>query len=470
MNNSKYKELKKNTILFTISSIGTKLISFLLVPLYTYALSTNDYGTADLMSTTVSLLLPIISVNVQDAVLRFSLDKDNKPEDVISIASKVILLGSFLLGGVVLLLHSIDFINIGGEYWVFLWVSYTAHALFNSLQMYLKARDKVTVIVVASIISTIVCCLLNIILLLKFNMGVIGYLIATASASVVSVIICLFGGRTYRDISLKYKNKKLLKQMLVYCSPLIVNSLAWWINSASDRYIITYFKGPSANGVYSVSYKIPTILSTVQTIFYNAWSVSAIKEFDKDDKDGFIGNIYTLYSCMSLVTCSVIMLFNPYIARFLYAKDFYDAWKYVPALLVATVFNGLALVEGCLFTAVKKTKIVSTTTLAGAIINTILNFLLIFSLGVQGAAIATMLGYFTVWVIRTILLKRDVVSMKVNWTTQCVAMIIIIVQCIFATLGANYLIQLILVLVVMAVMRESVVKIIDSLILKYFKK
>lgn len=59
---------------------------------------------------------------------------------------------------------------------------------------------------------------------------------------------------------------------------------------------MTFFCGTAINGIYAVSYKIPTILSTIQTIFYNAWSISAITEFDKDDRDGFIGNIYTIYS------------------------------------------------------------------------------------------------------------------------------------------------------------------------------
>ena len=71
---NKYRDLSKNTILFTINSFGSKIISFLLVPLYTYVLSTSDYGTADLVTSTVSLLVPVLTLNVQDAVLRFSLE------------------------------------------------------------------------------------------------------------------------------------------------------------------------------------------------------------------------------------------------------------------------------------------------------------------------------------------------------------------------------------------------------------
>lgn len=82
---SKYKELSLNTLLFTISSFGSKLISFLLVPLYTYTLSTQDYGTVDLLNTTIQLLIPFLTVNIQDAVLRFSLDSDYEKDEVIGV-------------------------------------------------------------------------------------------------------------------------------------------------------------------------------------------------------------------------------------------------------------------------------------------------------------------------------------------------------------------------------------------------
>lgn len=140
--------------------------------------------------------------------------------------------------------------------------------------------------------------------------------------------------------------------MILYSFPLVTNSIAWWLNNASDRYILTFFCGTSINGIYAVSYKIPTILSTFQSVFYNAWSISAITEFDKEDRDGFIGNIYTMYSAISIIGCSILLIFNIFIAKILYSKLF-EAWHYVPPLLIGTVFNGLALFEGCIFTAVK---------------------------------------------------------------------------------------------------------------------
>lgn len=427
---SKYGALSKNTLLFTINSFGSKLITFLLVPLYTNVLSTNDYGTADLMTSTAQLLIPLLTLNVQDAVLRFSLDKTKDPKKIISVGCTINSIAMCLLGVVLFLLSYSGILSFGKEYLIFLFFSFAFGGIQNSLQMYMKAVDNVKVLVYSGLASTLFSCVSNLLLLLVFKIGILGYLISNLVGHFVAIFIMFFFGKIYRDVRFT-TDTKLIKEMFVYSAPLAINSVAWWINTASDKYIITFFCGAAINGIYSVAYKIPTILSTFQTIFYNAWSVSAITEFDKDDKDGFIGNIYSLYMCVSTIGCSVILIFNKLLASILYAKDFYEAWRCVPFLLLGVAFNGIALFEGCLFTAVKKTKDVSRTTLAGAIVNTIANFALIPFFSSIGAALATMIGYFTVWLVRTFSLQK-IIRMKVNWVKQAACIVILAIQVILA--------------------------------------
>lgn len=431
---SKYGALSKNTLLFTINSFGSKLITFLLVPLYTNVLSTDDYGTADLMTSTAQLLIPLLTLNIQDAVLRFSLDKTKDPKKIISVGCTINSIAMCLLGAVLFLLSYFDILSFGKEYIIFLFFSFAFGGIQNSLQMYMKAVDNVKVLVYSGVSSTLFSCVSNLLLLLVFKIGILGYLISNLVGHFVAIFIMFFFGKIYSDVRFT-TDTKLIKEMFIYSAPLAINSVAWWINTASDKYIITFFCGAAINGIYSVAYKIPTILSTFQTIFYNAWSVSAITEFDKDDKDGFIGNIYSLYMCVSTVGCSVILIINKLLASILYAKDFYEAWRCVPFLLLGVAFNGIALFEGCLFTAVKKTKDVSKTTLVGAIVNTIANFALIPFFSSIGAAFATMIGYFTVWLVRTFSLQK-IIRMKVNWVKQAICIAILAVQ-VFLALTPN---------------------------------
>lgn len=136
------------------------------------------------------------------------------------------------------------------------------------------------------------------------------------------------------------------------------------------------------------------------------------------------------------------MVMNVFLARILYAKDFFEAWHYVPFLLLGAMFNGVALFEGCLFTAIKQTEKVLHTTLIGALINTIANVLLIQLMGPLGAAAATMLGYFSIWLIRTIQVRK-IVAMRVTWGTQFLIYGILGFQTIIALYEGNELWQLI---------------------------
>ncbi len=456
---SKYKDLSINTLIFTISSFGSKFITFFFVPLYTAVLSTSEYGNVDLMTTTAQLLIPVLTLNVQDAVLRFTLDKEYKKEDVITVSSRIIGISAAGLFVILCIIKWKNIFNLTDNYLIFLFFAYVMGTVNNSLSMYLKSTNQMKLIGVCGVVNTIIACIANIILLLVIKEGVNGYMIAYIAGTFVANVGMFVFGHIWRDLKHGKWNKNIAKAMFAYGTPLVVNSIAWWVNNASDRYILTFFCGTALNGIYSVSYKIPSILSLIQTTFYNAWSVSAITEYDKNDSDGFIGNVFTLYSAACIMCCSGIMLFNIFIASFLYTNDFFVAWKYVPLLLVGTVFNGLGLFVGCIFTAVKRTKDISITTLIGAGINTILNFALIPFLGATGAAFATLIGYFMVFVVRLNRLK-GIIKMKVNWLPFVFSLIVLTLQCIFATFIESSFIQLPCVIIILLINRRLFVKII----------
>ena len=92
----KTKKLISNTFLFLIGGIGTKIIQFFLVPLYTYTLTTSEFGTTDLVLTTINFLIPFFSIQISDGLLRFGLDKKQNQNDVINCAFKILCIGSIV--------------------------------------------------------------------------------------------------------------------------------------------------------------------------------------------------------------------------------------------------------------------------------------------------------------------------------------------------------------------------------------
>lgn len=397
---NRYKYLFKNIGLLTLSSFATKLLSFFLVPLYTNILSTAEYGTYDLINTTVGVLMPILTLNVQDAVIRFAMDKKQNRKAIVSVAMKR-LLGANLIVLLGLIINSIfGFSAFVKDYAVFFFLMFFIQTLSGIVTYYIRGIGKIADLSVSSVLVSIFTISCNIVFLVIFNWGLTGYFLANIIGPLAQIIYLVIHADMLHDTDLKsdFSNEK--KAMLDYSKPMIANSVAWWINNTSDHYAVIFFCGLTENGIYSVASKIPTILNIFQSIFNQAWTLSAVKDFDPEDKNGFFANTYQVYNCMMVLICSVIIVGDKTLARFLYAKDFYIAWRYVPWLTIAIVFGSLSGYIGGFFSAVKDSKIFAQSTVIGAASNVILNLILTPIMGALGAAIATAVCYFVVWTIR----------------------------------------------------------------------
>lgn len=432
----KHKYLAKNVLLFSISSFVPKLLSILLIPIYTNCLTTTEYGISDLLTTTVSLLIPVFTLDIQDAVMRFALDSKYKQNDVFSIAIRVILCGTAL---VCVGACATSFLHIPGlddSYLIFFVLMYFTTALYNTISLFCRGIDKVNVMVIGGVLQSIVTLTANIVFLVVFDWGLNGYLLANTVGSVLALIWYFIGAKLYRYIKWKI-SATVLKDMVAFSFPLIFSVMAWWINSASDRYILTWMSGVAVSGLYAVAYKIPNILSIFQNIFAQAWSISAIKEFDKHDSDGFMSNMYNMMNFAMAIICSAIMIVNIPVSKILYSKEFFEAWQFVPPLLISVVFNAMALFIGSIFTAVKDTKTLSISTIVGAIVNTVCNFIFIYYLGAYGAALATLLGYAVILVMRHLILRKHVI-LHIKWWRDITVYLVLIAQMVVAYLGLSW--------------------------------
>lgn len=463
----KTKFLFKNIFLFTISNFIPKLLTFLFIKIYTLKLSTADYGVSDLINTTAMLLIPIFTLDIQDAVLRFAMDKNYKKEDIFTSAMKINWCGLLSIVVISILLKTKNVLNIEPYFYLYLILYYYSGAIQNSLALFCKAINAIKSIVIASVLSTFTTIILNIILLIVFDFGIHGFLISNVLGIVFFDIYILFKEKLYKYYT-KSKTHEISRKMIMYSFPLIFNSISWWINNASDRYILTYISGVAVSGIYAVSYKIPSILSSFQTIFYQAWSISAIKEFDRNDKDGFIGNSYTGTNFCMVVLCSFLMICNIPLSKFLYSMDFYQAWKYIPPLLVSVVFNSMCLFIGGLFTAVKDTKSISISTILGATINLILNIILIKPYGAYGAAIATLISYLFVLILRLALLRKYI-HLNTNMLLNHISYFILLIQMILAFNGNQNILYQVLLLLLLLFLYRKIIKSTCLMVLRKIK-
>lgn len=428
---SKIKSLLKNILLFFIASFVPKTISFFLVPLYTQCLTTDEYGTIDLITTAVQLLLPVFTLQVQDAVLRFSMDREQNPAEVFSIGLKITITGFvlILIGSAVVFLSGM--VQMEWEYIVYFILSYIVGALTNIFTYFMRAIDRVALITGSSILNSVITVSCNLLFLLGFEWGWRGYLVANLVGHLFSMVFLFFAGKLYRYIITGKLNKSLFKQIVKFSLPMIVSALSWWVNNSLDKYILTFFCGVAEAGILAVAYKIPTVLSALGNIVSKGFSISVIENFDKEDSDGFLGESYALFSFCIVTGSSALMLINQPLSLFLFANDFYAAWNLVPPLIYAVMMSMVSLICQQVFVAMKRTKIVSRATLLGAGVNIVLNFILIPRYEAYGAAVATAISFTVMWIVQYIVVRRYV-KMKNSTAKEVMSYILLAVQMVCA--------------------------------------
>lgn len=433
----KYRALIKDVLLFTLSTFLPKAISFFLVPLYTNCLTTAEYGVADLVSTTVSLIIPFLTLDINDAVMRFTIEskQDIRP---FKFAFVSVLKGILIVITAVAINDIFHLINVDKYIELFFVLNYSFISLYGICIAYLRATDKVGVLSFVGIMITVVSICSNILCLLVLKLGLIGYMISGSVGYIIADILILIYIRADRILRTPAPiDNELKRQMLAYSVPLIAANISWWINSSSDRYIVTALRGVDENGVYSVAYKIPTILQMLQSVFSQAWLLSVFREYKSENGAAYVGKIYELYYIAMSLACSALIVLDIPLARFLYAKEFFSAWRFVPYLLISVVFIANAGFFESMLTLQKKSKVVATTTIIGAIVNIVLNFILIYFIGAMGAAIATACGYLVMWVTRIGVVMQGY-TFKVKWLKQAMMYVLLIIEGTVMVIFHNY--------------------------------
>ena len=419
--------------IFTLSNFTSLFLNFLILPLYTYYLSTEEYGTIDLVNTLIQLLFPVFSITIVDAVLRYSISDKESLDDCFGIGIKIIGIGCIPLvtGGII-----VNYFIRNNVFVICFILIYIVQA-FNSLfSAFAKAINKTKQMALITTVTSLAILSLNVLFVAFFKKGIIGYWISTILGNFIGIFLYVPLCRIDKHFqTLKNPvNKLLAKKMVTYSLPLIPNALFWWLNSSLDRWTLTLITSMSLVGLYSCANKLPSVLTTINTIFSQAWNLSLFQSRNDNERKVFFEETYQIYNeVMFCCTIGIIWLCK-FAATFMFSKDFYQAWVYVPVLTFGVYINSLNSFLGSMFTAGNQTKIIFSTTLVGSIINLVLNFPLVFLCQGMGAAVATLISYDVVWIMRVYKIKCKF-NIDINWKSTIIKIIILLCECIIVIMG-----------------------------------
>lgn len=399
----RFGKLFSDTVILAIGTFGSKLLVFLLMPLYTALLSPSQYGTAELITGTANLIMPFACVGITNGIFRFAAEKGTDREGVFS--SGMVLLGAGLCGTVLLGAVALC-IGAAWQTEILLVVLYVLAADLQAVcAQYVRAVDRTRLFAVQGILNTLVTVGFNILFLMAFDLGVTGYVLSTVVGNLLTTAFLVVSARLWRVFRLSHVSRTAMRELFRFSLPMVPTTICWLITDLSDRYLVSWFCGEAVNGVYSAAYKIPTIVNLVSGIFMQAWQFSAVvQSADGEECSRFYSQVFRGFLSVIFIGSGGLILLSPWLCRLLLNSAYHEAWRYMPTLLCSAALESVVSFLASVYMVRKKSMHSFLTAVAGTGLNLLLNFLFIPRTGTfggaLGAAIATLIGYAAVWVLR----------------------------------------------------------------------
>ncbi len=468
---SREKSLLKNTIIITIGKISTQLITFFLLPVYTALLSTEEYGTVDLLNTLVSLCLPIVTFQIEQALFRHLIDSRNDEDEIKNTITTTVVTITFQ-SILYLIIFAIIAPFINNQYKYYLATNVIA-CIFSSIMLQIsRGLGDNKKYAIGSFITAFVTVLLNIVFIVGFKWGAYGMLTATLIGNIICSMYIFFTKKIFKYIKLRLYSKKLLKKLWKYSLPLIPNAISWWIFNSSDRVIVSSILGVGENGILSTAYKFSGVYITIYNIFNMTWTESAALHIDDKDNSEFFSNIINTTLRLFTAICFGIIVFMPFIFPIMINQKFGQAYNQIPILMLSSLFNVVVGLISVIYIAKKDTKAVAKTSILSALINITVNLGLINSIGLYAASISTLVAYLIMSIYRLYDVKKYI---KINLDkkfvlSSIIVMIIVLVSYYINNLYLNLTMICFIIIYAWLINKSSIYLIINMIKQRFLKR
>lgn len=406
-------ELLKNTLIIFMGKISTQFLAFFLLPLYTKYLITDDYGAVDLLLTYITLLVPVISIEIEMGAFRFLIEarKDSKK------VSNVIYNSFSLLGKIIIIfIFAFMFVSIFYKikYSFFAFLCVLTMMLSNLVMQMARGLGKNIQYSIASFVTGFVNIVINILLIVLLKRSADSILIATFISNFICFLYLFWKLDLMNYLKFGMNDKKLQEKIIKFSFPLVPNTISWWLINASDRTIVSLMLGLSSNGIYAVSTKFSSIISSFLNIFNLSWTESASLHINDEDCSDYFSSVNDAILRLFSAICIGVIAFMPLLFNWLIDSKYEEAYIYIPINILASFFSCMVSIYSSIYVAKKMTKQVASTSIIAAIINIAVDLLLIRYIGLFAASISTAVAYIIMTIYRSIDLKKYV-KIKYNF-------------------------------------------------------
>jgi O-antigen/teichoic acid export membrane protein len=411
MVNSRTKLFLENFLAYGLGSIIAKIAPIIMLPIISRLMpDTTYYGLNDLSTITVSFGSAIAVMGMYDAMFRMYFEKDEiqYKKEICSSALIFVIISGVAICLILFLLKS--YFSV----WIFNNIKYINLLNFTSFTILIntissivvapsRMQNKKEIYLFLNTLSPIIGYSISIPMLLHKN-----YIYALPAAAAISsgIMLIAFGILNRKWFSIKNINKKLIKEMLKIGIPLMPTFLVYWIYTSCDRVMISKILGNNYVGIYGIGARVASISQFIYLAFAGGWQYFAFSTMKDDDQVELTSKIFEYLALISFTTFVILMPFSYYIFKFLFAGDYINGYIVFPYLFLSPLILMLFQTFGTQFLIINKAWLTTLILSIGAIINVILNNVLINLIGIEGAAISTLIGYVASVIVSGIVLSK----------------------------------------------------------------
>lgn len=419
------EKLVKNTLILGIGTLLPKVSQFITLPIYTAMLTKLEYGTYDLINILISLLIPIVTFQIHQAAFRFLITEKNKLK-IKTIVSNVYI---FMFPICILLMLFLVFFlrDISLNQKILICIYLLLDVFVTSTRQIARGLGKTKEYSKSAVINSIANVILVILFLSIFDMGLIGLLISLNIAIVISIIYLFNKVNILGMVHIRLFDKKCMKEMIRYSLPMVPNSVSLWVVNLSDRLVITGVLGVEANAIYAVANKIPSLIGVFYNTFNLAWQESASLSSNDNDAEQYYSTVFeNLYNFLVSIVCLLIAV-TPILFSVLIKGDYSEAYYQMPILFIGVFFSCLSSYYGGIYVGSKTTKKLGISSFFSALINFLINIVLIKYIGIYAASISTMISYILL-VIYRVFDTRRIRKIKYNTIKNYICIFLMVVM------------------------------------------
>lgn len=353
----------KTSSIYFIGSILTKLISFVLLPLYSNKLSTDAFGYYDYTITIITIVVGAVCLEVWTGAIRFMLLKNTNGEKNCVVCNSIILISISMIFLFVIFLGLKYFFSIPYLNYIALYaVAYMFQSLYTA---FIRGYQKNVSYIISGLLSSLINFSVNIYFVGICGKGLEFLYIAFFAGAVVQIFYIELKIHTLRCLKKENVDVRLIKNLFIFCVPLFINSISYWVLTSYSKVVIINEMGAEANGIYSMGLRFSSAITLITSVLSLAWQEMVFSE--KNDTKQLYTNGLTMYYHLLIyalvIALPLLKVFYPALIN----EEYMAAMVILPICLLNTLFNAFADFTGKVVIAENQTKWIFMSSVIGAV-------------------------------------------------------------------------------------------------------